>query len=89
MFSAVRGMFLLESSRADQERADQKEIWLHEYLSDEVVADRKELEGTADPGIERAVDAVLRGARHRAEIKQFRGRRRGNRRSTIEAEPLA
>jgi len=46
-----------------------EKIWLHEYLSDELVADHKELERTAESGSDRAVDAVLRGARHPAEIR--------------------
>jgi putative heme transporter len=46
-----------------------EKIWLHEYLSDELVADHKELARTAESGSERAVDAVLRGARHPTEIR--------------------
>ena len=44
-------------------------IWLHAYLRDEVVADHAELEQTVDSGSDRAVDAILRGARHDAEIR--------------------
>ena len=47
-----------------------EKIWLHEYLSDELVADHKELERTAESGSDRAVDAVLRGARHPAEFSE-------------------
>jgi len=42
-------------------------IWLHEYLSDEVVADHAVLEKAAEEGSDRAVDAVLKGEMHAAE----------------------
>jgi predicted PurR-regulated permease PerM len=42
-------------------------IWLHEYLSDEVVADHAVLERAAEEGSDRAVDAVLKGEKHAAE----------------------
>ena len=44
-----------------------EKIWLHDYLSDEVVADHGVLEATAEDGSDRAVEAVLRGERHAAE----------------------
>jgi predicted PurR-regulated permease PerM len=43
-------------------------IWLHEYLSDEVVADHAVLEKAGEEGSDKAVDAVLRGARHEAAL---------------------
>ena len=42
-------------------------VWLHEYLSDEVVADHAVLEKAAEDGSDRAVDAVLKGEKHAAE----------------------
>ncbi len=42
-------------------------IWLHDYLSDEVVADHAELEEAAESGKERVVEAVLQGKRHPSE----------------------
>ena len=42
-------------------------IWLHEYLSDEVVADHAVLEKAAEEGSDQAVDAVLKGEKHDAE----------------------
>ncbi|HEY6148434.1 MAG TPA: AI-2E family transporter, partial [Thermoanaerobaculia bacterium] len=36
-------------------------IWLHEYLSDEVVRDHKALEAAAESGSDRAVEKVLKG----------------------------
>lgn len=42
-------------------------VWLHEYLSDEVVADHAALEKAAEEGSDRAVDAVLEGEKHAAE----------------------
>ena len=52
-------------------------IWLHEYLSDEVVADHAVLERAAEEGSDRAVDAVLKGEKHAAEREQaaLEGRR--------------
>ena len=44
-----------------------EKIWLHDYLSDEVVADHHVLQAAAEDGSDRAVDAVLRGERHAAE----------------------
>ena len=42
-------------------------IWLHDYLSDEVVADHAELEDAAESGQEGVVEAVLQGKRHPSE----------------------
>jgi predicted PurR-regulated permease PerM len=39
-------------------------IWLHEYLSDEVITDHSALEAAANTGSDRAVDKVLRGEEH-------------------------
>ena len=39
-------------------------IWLHEYLSDEVVRDHKALEAAAEAGSDRVVEKVLKGERH-------------------------
>ena len=39
-------------------------IWLHEYLSDEVLKDHNALEQAAEVGSDRAVEKVLRGERH-------------------------
>ncbi|HEY6050213.1 MAG TPA: AI-2E family transporter, partial [Thermoanaerobaculia bacterium] len=39
-------------------------IWLHEYLSDEVVRDHKALEAAAESGSDRAVEKVLKGEGH-------------------------
>lgn len=43
-------------------------IWLRDYLGHEVTADHTVLEQTAESGSDRAVDAILRGARHDAEV---------------------
>ncbi|HEX4441537.1 MAG TPA: AI-2E family transporter [Thermoanaerobaculia bacterium] len=45
-------------------------IWLHEYLSDEVVADHAVLERAAEEGSDQAVDAVLKGEKHAAEREE-------------------
>jgi hypothetical protein len=42
-------------------------IWLHDYLSSEVIHDHSTLERAAESGSDQAVDAVLRGQRHRDE----------------------
>jgi putative heme transporter len=42
-------------------------IWLHEYLSDEVIKDHTALEQAAESGSDRAVEKVLRGEKHRDE----------------------
>jgi hypothetical protein len=42
-------------------------IWLHDYLSSEVIHDHSALERAAESGSDQAVDAVLRGQRHRDE----------------------
>jgi len=42
-------------------------IWLHEYLSDEVLKDHSALEQAAEVGSDRAVETVLRGEKHRNE----------------------
>jgi predicted PurR-regulated permease PerM len=39
-------------------------IWLHEYLSDEVLKDHSALEQAAEVGSDRAVETVLRGEKH-------------------------
>lgn len=39
-------------------------IWLHEYLSDEVVTDHQALEAAAETGSDRAVEKVLKGEEH-------------------------
>jgi predicted PurR-regulated permease PerM len=39
-------------------------IWLHEYLSDEVIHDHTALAAAAETGSDRAVDKVLRGDEH-------------------------
>ena len=39
-------------------------IWLHEYLSDEVITDHSALEKAAETGSDRAVEKVLRGEEH-------------------------
>jgi len=39
-------------------------IWLHEYLSDEVIKDHKALERAAEAGSDHAVEKVLRGEKH-------------------------
>ena len=41
-------------------------IWLHEYLSDEVIRDHTALEAAAATGSDRAVEKVLRGDEHPA-----------------------
>lgn len=44
-----------------------EKIWLHEYLSDELVADHTELEEAPLSDDDRVVDAVLQGRRHPSE----------------------
>jgi predicted PurR-regulated permease PerM len=39
-------------------------VWLHAYLSEDVLQDHARLEEAAESGSERAVDAVLKGERH-------------------------
>ncbi len=39
-------------------------IWLHDYLSDEVLTDHKALEHAAETGSDRAVEKVLKGEEH-------------------------
>ena len=39
-------------------------IWLHDYLSDEVLKDHSALEQAAEAGSDRAVEKVLRGEKH-------------------------
>jgi predicted PurR-regulated permease PerM len=43
-------------------------IWLHEYLSDEVLRDHAALERAAESGSDTAVQAILRGQRHEGDI---------------------
>jgi predicted PurR-regulated permease PerM len=42
-------------------------IWLHDYLSSEVIHDHSALERAAESGSDQAVDAVLKGQRHQDE----------------------
>ena len=42
-------------------------IWLHEYLSDEVIKDHTALEKAAEAGSDHAVEKVLRGEKHHEE----------------------
>ena len=42
-------------------------IWLHDYLSSEVIHDHTALEQAAESGSDQAVDAVLKGQRHQDE----------------------
>ena len=42
-------------------------IWLHDYLSDEVITDHSALEAAAETGSDRAVEKVLRGEKHPEE----------------------
>jgi predicted PurR-regulated permease PerM len=42
-------------------------IWLHDYLSSEVIHDHSALERAAESGSDHAVDAVLKGQRHQDE----------------------
>lgn len=43
-------------------------IWLHEYLSDEVIHDHAALERAAESGSDTAVQAILRGQKHEDEL---------------------
>jgi predicted PurR-regulated permease PerM len=43
-------------------------VWLRDYLGQEVAADHRVLERTAESGSDRAVDAIMRGAKHETEI---------------------
>ena len=43
-------------------------IWLHEYLSDEVIRDHAALERAAESGSDAAVQTILRGHRHEDEV---------------------
>jgi hypothetical protein len=43
-------------------------LWLHEYLSDEVIRDHAALERAAESGSDTAVQAILRGQRHEDEV---------------------
>jgi predicted PurR-regulated permease PerM len=45
-------------------------IWLHEYLSDEVIRDHAALERAAESGSDTAVKAILRGQKHEEEIRE-------------------
>ena len=42
-------------------------IWLHDYLSSEVIKDHTALEAAAETGSDEAVEAVLRGHKHEGE----------------------
>jgi predicted PurR-regulated permease PerM len=42
-------------------------VWLHAYLSEDVLKDHARLEEAAESGSERAVNAILKGERHRPE----------------------
>jgi predicted PurR-regulated permease PerM len=54
-------------------------IWLRDYLGQEVAADHRVLERTTESGSDRAVDAILRGARHDAEIHEPAAAKRARR----------
>lgn len=45
-------------------------VWLHQYMSEEVLRDHAVLEEAAETGSDKAVDAVLKGERHRTEEKK-------------------
>lgn len=55
-------------------------IWLHDYLSDEVIRDHAALERAAESGSDEAVKAVLRGAKHDGEVTTEKGVLPSNRR---------
>jgi len=55
-------------------------IWLHDYLSDEVIRDHAALERAAASGNDEAVRAVLRGQKHDGESTAERGVLPSNRR---------
>jgi predicted PurR-regulated permease PerM len=55
-------------------------IWLHEYLSDEVIRDHAALERAAESGSDEAVKAVLRGQGHDGEVTTEKGVLPSNRR---------
>ncbi|HEX9149966.1 MAG TPA: hypothetical protein VF958_12460, partial [Thermoanaerobaculia bacterium] len=55
-------------------------IWLHDYLSNEVIRDHAALERAAESGSDSAVHAVLRGQRHADEITRETGVLPSNRR---------
>ena len=45
-------------------------VWLHQYMNEEVLRDHAMLEAAAESGSDRAVDAVLKGEKHRTEEKK-------------------
>lgn len=55
-------------------------IWLHDYLSNEVIRDHAALERAAESGSDSAVHAVLRGQKHADEITRETGVLPSNRR---------
>jgi hypothetical protein len=55
-------------------------IWLHEYLSDEVIRDHAALERAAESGSDTAVQAILRGQKHADEVSREGGVLPSNRR---------
>jgi predicted PurR-regulated permease PerM len=55
-------------------------IWLHEYLSHEVIRDHAALERAAESGSDEAVKAVLRGQKHDGEVTAERAVLPSNRR---------
>lgn len=55
-------------------------LWLHEYLSDEVLRDHAALERAAESGSDREVEAVLEGQKHEGEVTRERGVLPSNRR---------
>lgn len=55
-------------------------IWLHDYLSNEVIRDHAALERAAESGSDSAVQAVLRGQKHADEITRETGVLPSNRR---------
>ncbi|MDQ5873176.1 MAG: AI-2E family transporter [Acidobacteriota bacterium] len=55
-------------------------IWLHEYLSTEVIRDHAALERAAESGSDAAVQAVLKGQKHAGEVTTEKGVLPSNRR---------
>ena len=55
-------------------------LWLHEYLSDEVIRDHAALERAAESGSDTAVQAILRGQKQEDEITRERSVLPSNRR---------
>ena len=55
-------------------------IWLHDYLSSEVIKDHAALEHAAESGSDAAVQAVLKGQKHAGELTAEKGVLPSNRR---------